>query len=67
MSRRLLTDEQVEQTASRGAEGVAELIWIARRDLSQEQVASYQEALDEHLADFLEGLMEPDDDGETSA
>ncbi len=58
---RLLTDEQVEDIAPRGAEGVAESIWLARPDLSEKQVERLQEAANDNLADFLEGLTEPDE------
>lgn len=58
---RLLTDEQVESIAPRGAEGVAELIWLARPDLAEKHVESLEEAVQHDLTVTLEGLMEPDE------
>lgn len=61
---RLLTDEQVEDVARRGAESIAELIWLARPELSKRHVDRLEEAVQHDLTECLEGLMEPE--GESS-
>lgn len=58
---RLLADEQVTSIAKIGAEGVAELIWIARSDLEEGRVELLQEAVEHDLTTCLEGLMEPEE------
>lgn len=64
MPRRLLTDGQVERVASRGAEGVIELIALERPDLDlgvdfeSERGRSLREAIEHDLTETLEGLRE---------
>lgn len=65
---RLLTDEQVERVTHGGTEDV--LDWIAGvsdRTFTTEEFQSLREAIQHDVRECLEGLMEPDEDGETGA